>query len=151
MKKIDWGDIATWASTVALVLTFVAILWQLADIHHSIQGDTYQSISEKMIEIDMFFVEKPQLTPYFYSGETLDENISLEEQNRVRAAADMLADFFDDVFYQRELMPQGAFDSYGRWMKEVYSNSPLLREEIRIDAYDEKFIDYLKSGYVDSN
>jgi hypothetical protein len=140
---IHWGDVATWTSAAMLLLTLVVLWWQIRDVRHSVQGATYERISATMINIDKFFVDNPGLRPFFYGGKTL-EGVDDEKREKLYATAEMLTDFFYDVFHQKDLMPQPTFESYSSWIKLVYSKSPVLREFVPTGTYDEAFVRHLK-------
>jgi len=143
--SIQWGDVATWASTVMMALTLAVLWWQIRAVRRSVQGGTYERICSTMIGIDRFFVDNPQLRPYFYGGKTLDGVTPLERE-KLYATAEMLTDFFYDVFHQKDLMPTQTFEPYSRWMRRVYANSPLLKEFVPTGTYDETFVKHLKMG-----
>jgi hypothetical protein len=140
--SIEFGTAAAWTSAVIGV---GVALWQMRKIRRSIQGSTYQSICSTMIEIDRFFVDNPQLRPYFYGGKTLD-GVALLEREKLNAVAEMVVDFFYDVFHQRDLMSQQTFQPYSSWMRRLYKNSPLLREFIPTGTYDDAFVKHLQGN-----
>ena len=142
--SIDWGSVATWISAVIAATTLLVLWWQIKDLRRSVQGSTYQNICSTMIMIDRFFAENPQLRPYFYGGKTLD-GVTPLEQERLNAVAEMVVDFFYDVFHQRDLMSKQTFQPYSSWMKKLYMNSPIIREFIPTGTYDDAFVKHLQA------
>ncbi len=142
-ESIHWGDVATWTSAVVLVLTLAVLWWQIRDVRRSVQGATYERICTTMIEIDRFFVDHPELRPYFYRGKSI-AGIAPLDQEKLDATAEMLTDFFYDVFHQKDLMPRQTFEPYNRWMKMVYAKSPALQAFIPTGTYDDVFVNHLK-------
>jgi hypothetical protein len=142
--SIEWGNVAAWTSAVIGVLTLGVLWWQMRSVRLSVQGSTYQNICSTMIGIDKFFAENPRLRPYFYGGKTL-AGVTPLEREELNAVAEMVVDFFYDVFYQRDLMSQQTFQPYSSWMRKLYMNSPLIREFIPTGTYDDAFVKHLQA------
>ena len=142
----DWvAAIATCVSAIAVVVALCFIWIQTRNLRRSIQSSTYQNVYQTMIDVDRFFAENPNLKPYFYGGKQVDTK---EQVNRERlfSIAEMLADYFDNVYHQEACMPPQTFAGFSKFMRDTYQNSPVLREFLseRKDWYSKKFIEHLQ-------
>lgn len=149
LLSADWvGAIGSCISAL-LALATLFILWrQLKDLNASVQGSTYQNIINQMLEIDRFFIANPKLKPYFYDGKDLG---GADESERARAAsvAEMLLDFFDNVYHQRELISEERYRAYYTYMTTLCGRSKVLQAQLddSRDWYPPKFVCELRQSY----
>lgn len=142
----DWvAAIGTWAGAAITLITLYVIWKQLGDLKSSIRSSTTQNIYVHMIAIDRFFIDHPKVKPYFYAGKSIDA-IDAEELAKLLSIAEMMVDYFDSVYQQRDCVTQATFDGKGEYMRELYANSPILRAylEGKDDWYDKQFVRYLR-------
>lgn len=143
---IELGDLASWTTCLVALLTLLAIWRQLVSLRHSIEGGTYHHISQSMIDIDRWFAENPELRPYFYSKKSVDE-IDPILRERLYATAEMLVDFFYNVYFQRNQLPESASLPYSEWMCRLYQTSPLLQEFVPTGTYHKEFVSHLANEH----
>ena len=142
----DWVEaIGTWVAAIVIVGSLWFLWLQIRDLRRSIRSSTYQNVYQLMIDIDRFFVENPNLKQYFYDGKELD---TTEQVNREKlfSIAEMLVDYFDNVYYQQDCLPANTFDAFIAFMRDIYRNSPVLREFLssREHWYPKKFVEDLR-------
>jgi hypothetical protein len=148
-------DIAMWCearhSMLLLLASLVSALFIVLQIYiltRSIRGQTYQRIYESMITIDKFFIENPRLKGYFYpDAEEPEEDV---DQDKLFSIAEMLTDYFDSVYHQKNTMPRHTFEGFIDYMRSVYKHSRVLRAYLDLPSrnnwYPEKFVAALKAG-----
>jgi hypothetical protein len=133
-------------STVIAALTLFMLRKQLKDMNVGARTGAYQAVYEKMIDIDKFFIANPSLKLYFYcNSEKLPED-EIEKQ-RILSVAEMLVDFFDCIFYQREVMHPETFKAKAFYFGDLYNNSPAIRHYLNQDNlnmwYSKDFHDFI--------
>ena len=114
---------------------------QIQDLRESIEGATYQNIYEQMLNIDRFFIENPELKPYFYSNRSITTEDKIK-RDKLFSIAEMLIDFFDNVYYQQNLMETDKFEAFWKYLTTICENSPVLRDHVidRAEWYPGEFV-----------
>lgn len=95
---------------------------RLAESNHAI---VYQHCVGLMIEIDRYFVDSPELRPYFYGNRRLPTRGV--ERERALALAEWFADFADDFMVQRQSIPNRWIDVWSAYFADIIETSPALR------------------------
>jgi hypothetical protein len=148
----DWvGAIATAVGAVGTIISLIFLYSQLRDIKSSVRSSTYLNLYEQMIEIDKFFFDHPELRPYFYEGKPGGDNMRDEKAaNRLNSVAEMMIDFFDMAYHQRDCMPPGTVAGFENYMKRIYRSSPVMKDFIGLysASYPDKFICDLTGGQL---
>jgi hypothetical protein len=85
----------------------------------------YFSIANSFKELDIFFVDRPELRPYFYEGKPMptDER----ERASVDATSEMLADLAESAIACGPGLGPLAVD-WNKYFAFIYRNSPALRD-----------------------
>lgn len=128
-----WTDVVMAVGTVlgalftALGLGFIII--QLRAARRQLTITTFENLYSRMQGIHEIFLEKPHLRPFFYSGESVKEEA--EDYAEVCIIAEMLADFFQQVCLQLDLMPPKTAQGWRAYMSDVAGKSPALRAHLR--------------------
>ncbi|RPJ73772.1 MAG: hypothetical protein EHM20_11690 [Alphaproteobacteria bacterium] len=95
----------------------------------SIISSSYHSTHNLMIEIDRHFFDHPEMIKYFRDKAELSSAQNDKEKMQVKMTAEMLADYFDNVFHQKGTLPTtDAYMAFQNYMQETYANSPALNE-----------------------
>ncbi|PYS93729.1 MAG: hypothetical protein DMF64_03920 [Acidobacteria bacterium] len=131
------------------VISIIILIFQVRDLKKSIHSSTYQHIYELMIQLDKYFIEHPDVKPYFYGGKELKdlEAINPVEREKLLSIAEMMVDYFDSVYHQEDCMPQGTFPKFKAYIKETYRQSSIIQkfvEEHGEQWYPNDFISDLK-------
>jgi len=142
------SGISSIVTAIVAIVTLFLIYKQLKDVNENILGQTYQNIYERMIEIDRFFIENPELKAYFYYNKEFvndDENFKA----KLHSIAEMMIDYFDSVFYQKFCMRKETFDAKAFYFGDIYNNSPIIREYLDQPGlehwYSRQFLAFIKS------
>jgi hypothetical protein len=131
---------------VATVYTLRLLLQQTREIqtqtkqlNTSIRLETFQRVYEKMIEIDLFFVEHPDLKAYFYQGKEVEDENQREE---ILCMAETMVDMFYNIFFQRTGMPSNTWRGWERYINHIVRSSPIIHQYLASSNtwYDEDFL-----------
>lgn len=151
MEEIKTIDIIMSASSlvtaIVAVVTIIFVYRQIKDLSKNIFSQTYQNIYERMIEIDRYFIDNPDLKKYFYYNEKIPQN-DLKLKTKLYSIAEMMVDYFDSVYYQRDCMRRKTFEAKAFYFGDVCNNSPILREYLNQPGiekwYAKDFLEFLK-------
>ena|SRR2546423_3462572 len=142
----EWAEVyAIIAGDIITLFTLIALILEVRHLKKSIHSSTYQRIYEQMINIDRFFIRRPTLKPYFYDRKEVETN-NPAELNELFSIAEMLIDYFDSVYHQQDCMPEDTFPQFSAFMRDLCSNSPLLKDFLneRKEWYPEDFLKHLR-------
>ena len=116
---------------------------QTKQLRKSVRLETYQRVYEKMIDIDLFFVENAELKSYFYSNKTVDDKAI---NNKLSSLAETMVDLFYNIYFQKEGMPQETWIGWELYIKHI-AQSPVLKQFVNENKswYTEDFVELLKS------
>jgi hypothetical protein len=121
--------------TLAFAAAVVAI-WQgnllrkeLQHSQRSAKADLHFRVHNAMRELDMFFVDRPELRPYFYEDKRLPR--SKRELDRLDATAEMLLDLAESVVATVPSLGIQVSVGWNRYFAFLYKNSAVLRKHWR--------------------
>lgn len=137
MNESEVAYLSLWVQIVSAavaLLVFLIGIYQLYKVVQSIKSQTYQNIYELMISIDKFFIENPKFREIVY-GPPPGEEPRFGKQSlysevdgmSVASVAEMVIDYFDNVYHQRKVMPSETFEPFSKFMRHAYSESPVLQ------------------------
>jgi hypothetical protein len=145
----NWTDKV---QAIGSVLTFFVTLFgfifvyiQINQAKHALNGSTHTAIYAQMQSINQLFIEKPNLRKFFYDGYDFPKEATEKDKESVLPVADMLADFFEHVTQQKDNLPENVWPAWGKYMRYVYDNSPVMRRhfEKNADWYDPEYINFI--------
>ncbi|HVT17441.1 MAG TPA: hypothetical protein VHQ90_14830 [Thermoanaerobaculia bacterium] len=136
--------------SITLLVTIVGVgvaFYQLRELVSSVRSQTYQRIYDAMISIDRFFIDNPDLKSFFYSDSGLTSEGRSIDEPKLASVAEMLVDYFDSVYHQKDCMPTHTFDGFLNYMKGTYRTSLATRKFLasREDWYPADFVKALKA------
>jgi hypothetical protein len=116
---------------LALIAATIA-LWQGYLLRRQVEHerrvtevDLYFRIANSLRDLDVFFVDRPELRPYFYENKRLPR--SKREKARLSAAAEMLVDLAESVIACSPGLGAMAVD-WNKYFAFLYRNSEALRK-----------------------
>ena len=116
---------------LALTAAIIA-LWQGYLLRRQVENDRrinevdlYFRIANSLRELDIFFVDRPELRPYFYENKRLPR--SKRKQAKLSAAAEMLVDLAESVIACGPGLGVMAVD-WNKYFAFLYRNSEALRK-----------------------
>ena len=117
---------------LAVFVTFIVLTRQTKEmakqsqyVAEALRVSIYQGSDDRSIAVDQIFVSHPELRPYFYLGQDIDENNP--DYPRVIAVADLILDFFDSVLLQPQYFPATfVCKSWEPVIIDIFANSPIL-------------------------
>jgi hypothetical protein len=131
-----WTEIITAVGTVlgavftALGLGFIVV--QLRAARRQLTITTFEHLYSGMQDIHKVFIEKPYLRPFFYEGKPLKEGANNPEE--IYVVAEMLADFFQQVCLELDLMPPKTAQGWRAYISDIIGRSPTLRVHLKSNA-----------------
>jgi hypothetical protein len=125
----SWTDIVSaLGSVLSAIVTaagFTLVVIQLRHARKTMEITTFEHLYSRMHDIHKVLVERPHLRAYFYdSAESSPDSANHSE---VCAAAEMIADFFQQVSLQLDLMPAKTADGWRAYMSSTVKTSPVLK------------------------
>ncbi|HEY2530521.1 MAG TPA: hypothetical protein VGJ20_21755 [Xanthobacteraceae bacterium] len=112
-----------------LILTMLMIWRQAKYAHHTAMSQVYQSTANSFATVQMYFVDHPELRPYFYDGKRLDA--SDPEYVRVTAVAEFWLHAVHNLTIHRRYMGEYPWYVWEGSLRDVYNESPILQHFLR--------------------
>jgi hypothetical protein len=110
-------------------LGFIVVVWTLRVLARSIDAQSSAGVATRQLEFDKVVLEHPYLYKYFYQGQDIPSDDP--EYDRVMAATQLLANYFDGYFQQqgkyRQMWPDRSWKSY---IRDHTAMSPVLRRYV---------------------
>jgi hypothetical protein len=111
----------------------VATAWQARLIRKQMQHEQnvavatlYHTITHQFVELDRFFVDRPELRPFFYEGAGIPSDDPVL-RSRVEAVAEMLFDLAESCHANNRVLEKIATD-WDKYFSFIYACSPALRQ-----------------------
>jgi hypothetical protein len=139
--------IGTWIGVVVVIVSVLILRTQLRDTRSTIRSASAQGSYALWVGVDQFFVEYPELKPFFYEAKSLEGPIDENLKRRVESAAEMMSDAMANVFHQMPHFTPEEAEAYGNFLKEQYQTQPALKQFIDETArwYPNSFVRFLRS------
>ena len=112
--------------------------WQVL---FQLRRDSYQNISDMMLEVDQLFLGHPELRPYFYESRAPEQDIDLLFLGRIRSVAEFLTDFIDNGIEQKRYFSNKSWQTWRNFIISLYQTSPAL--STHLDAHPDWYTDEL--------
>lgn len=147
----DWLEaFGTWFSGLLVAGSLIFIWVQTRHSREQALGarqSTYHNLYLMWFEVDMLFTRHPDLRRFFYEKGVVAD-VPSEKKHVVDAIFQMILDCFDNVYHQRELMPEDTFTSWSEFMREMHSESECLKEFLsnNIRWYPVSFVSHISGG-----
>jgi hypothetical protein len=140
-EAVKWTDVAQLA---VAIIGFVLILLQLGKLKEQLAGDAYTSLYEQYVEVGKLFLERPELRPYFYNDDAVDERARDGKTTlaQVEIVAELMTGLLEHAALQRKSMPKKIYEQcWQEYTRERFEKSPALRAfwEENKGWYAEKF------------
>jgi hypothetical protein len=144
--EIKWTDkiqaICSLLTFIVTVSGFIFVYIQINQAKHALRGSTHAAIYAQVQTIDQLFVEKPHLRKFFYGDYDFPKDATEKDKEAVLSVADMMEDFFEHVTQQKENLPANKWPAWVKYMRSVYSTSPVMRRHLKENAdwYDPDYV-----------
>lgn len=107
VRKWNWREVRKWAMLVVVALGLAGVFVSYRSLKQSSHDAAetnattrYQTISERLLDMDAALVEHPDLMPYFRDGRTLDNNVDARTSQTVVALAVERVDYDEYLYVQ---------------------------------------------------
>lgn len=119
---------------------FIFVIRQIRQQALATRGETYTSLCGLSYEILQMIAAKPYLYAFFYERRVLDNKY--EHRVDVLMCCEMIANYIDNAFTQKENMPEAVFAKWVAFAREQINASIVLREffEAYPNWYDDEIM-----------
>ena len=117
--------ILTLAYVIVTLVGFLLLRRQIRQVDLSTRGDTHGYLYNHQHSITRFFIDNPNLRPFFYDNKEVSPNDS--EFTSLRAITEMVADFSEHIYLQLPNLPGDIREAWESYVRHLYKNSPVLR------------------------
>ena len=117
MKPEEWTLILTVVQTIVIVLSLMALIWQLRQFTRSLQHDAYSRAIEDYSQIAGHLLDKPQLNQFFYEDNTDFQALTGDQKDFYNYLGLSFA-LFERIYLlarQGSIQPR-IWDSWERWL-----------------------------------
>ncbi len=123
-----WQAVGSIGTLVVSGAAVIVLIVQVRKLRETIQGDTFGRLYAQDSDITHLFLSYPELRPYFYEGHDVDRlEPDSPELARVKAAAEVLCDYFDHVALQMQCMPKDAQETWRSYVVSIHASSPIIQ------------------------
>ena len=78
-------------------------------------------------ELNRRFFDHPEMRPFFYENQHIEESTPPDLASRVRSTAETYCDFVETVLLHDSTLPNGGFAVWRDFCRDVLSKSPAMR------------------------
>ena len=117
MKPEEWTLILTVVQTIVIVLSLMALIWQLRQFTRSLQHDARPRAIEDYSQIAGHLLDKPQLNQFFYEDNTDFQALTETKRTFTTTLGSSFA-LFERIYLlarQGSIQPR-IWDSWERWL-----------------------------------
>ncbi len=143
---------ATGLGPLTLVVTAYLVSRQLQEAAASRRGQLFDQTAGRMLDLDMVFVEHPELRSFFYEGASL-EGASAATRSRVLSVAELHLDFFDSELLRRRTFAPllDELPTIEPWIRGLLGTSPAMRYLLSVDLTrgEEAWYDEIHGVYAE--
>ena len=131
LSTSDWiflaGVIVNGLAFVGVIVSLLLLRAQGLTQRDATLSVAYQNMAAQMADMARFFVDNPDLRPYFFGNK--EPPASLDDHDRVVAVAEMYVNFMDNVLTQSPVLKRaGIAADWEAYFLDVYRTSPVIRE-----------------------
>ena len=122
MSEADANTATVFDTVIAFIGLFAIVytIWQTRKHHvDSMKLSQYITITQRVFDVDMLFINNSKLRPYFRDGQIVDQSLDVQE---VSAIAEYILDFFSTIQEHERLLTSQATPSWEEWRD--YRSSP---------------------------
>lgn len=97
----------------------------------------FDRLTDLALQADSFFIERPELRKYFYSGED-HRSADRVDQERITAVAEFMSDFMENALVHEDFLKDLTISSWRAYYYSLVRESPAIREFLHTngDWYD---------------
>jgi hypothetical protein len=133
---VNAATAAQLGADLILLLTLLALIWQVRQGARATGADVYQAIADQMLAVDRLFFDHIDLRDFFFANQPLPSAGPTRE--RIFAAAELFVDLMDEVIAQERHLPRAMAHSWANYFVSVARTSPAIQQFWRAkrDWYD---------------
>lgn len=137
-------DVTAVVGVVIAIVGFAAVILQLRQVERGLRSSARGSIYDMGSRMKEVFMAHPNMRSYFFDGQEIDKEH--DDYEVAIAIADYFCLYLEQITTQGESISTHSRNSWYRYARDVYSNSPLLQTylEDKRDWYAPKFWDVVE-------
>lgn len=112
----------------------IAFMFNTIILKKQLRVQTYQSVQHTLCTINQSFVQYPKMRKYF-NGNTPFPDSAHDDFDRAHCMIEMIMDFYNLVYEQRQGMSPKQWEGWKRNIKMVYTTSPGLQEHVHTQGH----------------
>lgn len=124
---ISWDVLNAIANSVTAISASLVFV-QIRNTGKSLRITTFEHLYSRMNYIHNIFIEHPKLREYFYDSITVGN--ACQYTAEINQAAEMIADFFEQISLEFEHMPQDVARGWKAYMHDLVRTSPALQAHL---------------------
>ena len=131
-----------WVSASANVFMALATAIGFIFVYKQIRSSSADHLYGRMHDIHKLFLQKPELRRYLYD---LKPPSVEDYSDEALIMAEMVADFFQQVFLELDHLPSVTAEGWRCYMRDILKNSPALRNFVlaKEEWYPSNFVEQL--------
>jgi len=159
MSPYELISLAVWS--VGSVAVIVSLYWvnrqtslfakQTEYVARSLMESMAANMNSQSQEVSRIFIQYPELRPFFYNAQTIEENNP--DYYRAEAVAELMLDIFWTMFTQSQrveggFIPKDPERLWASFVGDAFAQSPLLVKTLmrRQNWYGKAMVDQMKAG-----
>lgn len=123
------------AGSIGVVVSLFLVYRQTTIFNRQLMESVSQSVTNYSLEVSRLFLQHPDLRPYFFAGQPIEE--SHPDYLRAEAVAEVMLDIFWTMMSEVKHMPdaswtdEAAREQWTNYMGDCFATSPLLTNFLR--------------------
>jgi hypothetical protein len=122
-----WDLLNATANTVTAISASLVFV-QLRFARKTLKITTFEHLYSRMNNIHSMFIDHSELRAYFYDSMAIDGDRN--HRAKISQAAEMIADFFEQVSLEFEHMPEDVAKGWKNYMRSLVDTSPALQKHL---------------------
>jgi hypothetical protein len=126
----NWAEILQAISSGGTLLVAIAgitfVVWQIRQVDRSVRSNTHERLTNESLDILRFLADHPSTYDYFYGGKP----IPAQDDNTLKYATEMIANYLEHVVMQMETLPTEMQKTWRSFVRDQYARSPIIRDHL---------------------
>ena len=122
------GALAAAVTAAVGLLMFFVIFYYARIVAGQLQSQACDSLSSRLMTVNLAFVQHPTLREFFYAGHSLPTGEEPEALATLNALSGMFLDLFETYDMQKKSLPKAYRRSWESYIERMFASSPALRQ-----------------------
>jgi len=116
----------------------------------TLESAVLTNISSREFDMNSIFIDHPELQPYFFSGQMIDEKVITRELLLLHARVAFIGTFYEQSAYVPEFQNENSptWQAWKRYTKNIFSTSPIMCKQLEEskEDYTPDFDQFARAG-----